>query len=256
MNDKEVKKNKVFWILAVCLVFFAGLLGAKVIGFFITSASTDQLLEKSRVFEDINSKDYEIIDNSAEMAEELKRNNLFMTEQQRQCPVQDIDAIMGKEALINGRWCKAGDQIEDAIILEVGASYAKVEWNGSVRIVELSTRVPVVSGRQAAVDRRGQTGPAMQQQSQQPQQTQRPAAAVPDQLAWMGVQLTADQRQKIEAVWSKIPEQYRARMQEEWLRMPEAERTKSLQELDRMSMQQLEEELNEMQRDMQRNMEQ
>ncbi len=64
-----------------------------------------------------------------EVAKELKKKNIFSPTPEKKNPVSKIDAVFGKEALINGKWYKAGDKIEDAQIISVAARSVMVRWN-------------------------------------------------------------------------------------------------------------------------------
>jgi len=63
-------------------------------------------------------------------AEALKKANLFVPPPPKQNPVREVLGILGDEALINGKWYKAGDSVGEAKILAVEATTIKVSWNG------------------------------------------------------------------------------------------------------------------------------
>lgn len=244
MDSEKFNKNKIFWVLFGCLILFAGLLCAKMVGFLVTTAATDRF-EQNITTKNGEPQEFVIEDDSQRIAQELIENNMFMPNEQKECPIKDINGVMGNEVSIQGQWYKVGDSIGDAIILDIGASYAKIRWHNTEKILELSNEVPVSLPRQQGI----RTMPRVNQvvRIQVPAAaTQTPAAQnQPDSLAWMGVQLTTDQRQKVETLWSSMPEQMRSVMQQEWSNMPEAERTRNLQELDRISSAQLEQIINQ-----------
>lgn len=232
--------------MLVCLIVFAGLLCTKMIGFIVASAETDQMFEQNVASISADMQEIEPDDNSQRIAQELIENNMFMITEEKSCPIKDVNAIMGKEVLIHGQWYKVGEEVGDAIILEIGASYAKVKWRDTEKIIGLSNEIPKIIFRQPG---RG-TAPRVNQvlRIQVPDSSQQTTAATQNQqdsLAWMGMQLTAEQRQKVETVWSRVPEQLRSVMQQQWANMPEAERTRSLQQLDQISTAQLEQLINQ-----------
>ena len=247
-ETEKNKRNLRLVLICVCSALLIGLLCAKLVAFFVASSDTDILI-RDAIQATLDSENIDTNDaDSQKILDNLKRKNLFMPIEQRDCPIKDVNGIMGNEVLIKGQWYKVGDRVGDAIILEVGASYAKVKWFDSEKILELSSELPVQATRQQMAQRTGArfqinqpTRPQQVAESQQTSQNQ-------DQLAWMGVQLTTEQRQKVEMVWNRMPEQFRSMMQQQWSNMPQAERTRSLQELDRMSVQQLEESMNQTQR--------
>ena len=63
-------------------------------------------------------------------AEELKKANLFAPPAPKRNPVQEVPAIVGDMALINGQWYKAGDKVQDANIVAIQPTHVVVEWNG------------------------------------------------------------------------------------------------------------------------------
>ncbi len=67
------------------------------------------------------------------VAAELKAARLFVPQQRRQNPVQEVYAILGDEVLINGRWYKAGDKVQDANVVLVEPTHVVVEWDGQRR---------------------------------------------------------------------------------------------------------------------------
>ena len=65
-----------------------------------------------------------------EAANILKKKSLFSPPiPEKKNPVSKIDAVLGKEALINGKFYKAGDKIGDAKIISVLAKSVMILWN-------------------------------------------------------------------------------------------------------------------------------
>ncbi len=63
-------------------------------------------------------------------ADALKKKNLFMPKPPRQNPIKEVMGILGNEALINGKWHKAGAAVGDAKILAVEPTRVRISWNG------------------------------------------------------------------------------------------------------------------------------
>ena len=63
-----------------------------------------------------------------EVADALKQKNMFMATPQPAPP--KVTGILGDSALINGKWCKAGETHGDTKIISVDVTEAKVEWQG------------------------------------------------------------------------------------------------------------------------------
>jgi len=64
------------------------------------------------------------------VAEALKKKNLFTPIPPKENPVKEVMGILGSEALINGKWHKAGDSVGDAKILAIEPTKVRVFWNG------------------------------------------------------------------------------------------------------------------------------
>ena len=69
-----------------------------------------------------------------DLAGELKKKSVFAPTPKKSNPVKQVAAIFGKEALINGKWYKAGDRVQDARIVAVEATQIRVEWQGREKI--------------------------------------------------------------------------------------------------------------------------
>lgn len=63
-------------------------------------------------------------------AEKLKKKNLFVVTPPPQHPVKEVLGILGDEALINDKWCKAGDSVGDAKIVAIEPTKVRIAWNG------------------------------------------------------------------------------------------------------------------------------
>jgi len=68
-----------------------------------------------------------------QIADALKKSNLFVPPPPRQHPVNAVLGIMGDEALIGDKWYKAGDKIGDARIVAVEPTQVKIEWDGNTK---------------------------------------------------------------------------------------------------------------------------
>lgn len=64
------------------------------------------------------------------LAEELKNKNLFVLKPPKENPVKEVLGILGNEALINGKWYKAGDRVGDAQVVAVDPTQVRILWDG------------------------------------------------------------------------------------------------------------------------------
>ncbi len=121
--------------LAKTLFGVAVLLGAltllKVAAFLVTSqeaqGTTARVMNSNDT--DANSLGEPIAQAKASI-EQLKKKNLFVSAPAKQHPVREVAGILGSEALINGKWYKAGDSVADAKVLSVGATKVRIAWDG------------------------------------------------------------------------------------------------------------------------------
>jgi len=117
------------------LLAVAALLGALVFytvaGFFMTTARAELAVARAGEAGATDSNDVEArLTKSKSVVEALKKKNLFAPPAPKQNPVREVSGILGDEALINGKWYKAGASVGDAKILAVGPTKVKVSWDG------------------------------------------------------------------------------------------------------------------------------
>lgn len=108
------------------------LIMAKTTKLLIASAHAAQAGEKAMAG-DRSHQDalQQTIARSTELADNLKKHNLFAPPSAPQNPVTQVDGILGDTALIDGAWRKAGDTIGDVEIVAVEPTSVTIRWNGS-----------------------------------------------------------------------------------------------------------------------------
>ena len=122
-------------MLSIAMLATAGLLAAvslgKVTRVFVVTSRMEEATKKTGITA-TPSRDQvdKAVAADKAVAEELKKANLFAPPQPKQNPVREVYAILGNEVLINGRWCRSGDKVEDANIVSVEPTHVVVEWNG------------------------------------------------------------------------------------------------------------------------------
>ena len=111
-------------VLAVCIL-------VDIAGFFVASARAGSLV-KNAVAQTGSTEDQmdKYSAKSREMAEQLKKKNLFAPPPPKQQPIKQVLGILGSEVLIKGKWYKVGDMVEDAKIVAIEPAQIKVEWEG------------------------------------------------------------------------------------------------------------------------------
>ena len=127
---KEHERLVRFALLGVAAVT-AALTLVKVATYFTDSAKAQSIVKKAV---DRDKPDKELLEKKLadfkEVADVLKKKNLFVPPPPKRHPVTAVLGILGSEALINGRWYKAGAKIGDAKLLVVEPTRVKIEWNG------------------------------------------------------------------------------------------------------------------------------
>ena len=128
------KKELVSVVLLGLSALMAVLVLIKVVGFFVVSARAGNLVEKAIAQSDTDAKDTEkYFAASRALADGLKKNNLWVPPPPKQHPVKEVPAIFGDEVLINNKWYKVGDTVQDAKIVAIEPTKVEIEWDGSVK---------------------------------------------------------------------------------------------------------------------------
>jgi hypothetical protein len=111
------------------------MIAVRIAGFFVASARAEKLIADAAVITKTDPNDTEkYFAKSKEMAEELKKKNLFAPPPKKQNPVKGVSGIIVPKALINGKWHKVGDKIGDAEVMEIEPMSVKVKWEGKEKV--------------------------------------------------------------------------------------------------------------------------
>ena len=112
---------------AVCGV----LILVKATSYFTGSAWAEGLVTRAVERNGSNDKEVSgIIAKSCTMADALKKANLFSPPEPKRHPVTAVMGILGDEVLIESKWYKVGDKVQDARIVAVEATQVRIEWDG------------------------------------------------------------------------------------------------------------------------------
>jgi hypothetical protein len=126
------KKELVPVALLVVSAVLVVLAAARVVGFFMASARAETIVKKAVELNNAGTVETEqSFAKSREIADALKRVNLFAPPPPKEHPVKTVPAILGDTALINGQWLKVGATVGGAKILAIGPTGVKIEWEGS-----------------------------------------------------------------------------------------------------------------------------
>ncbi len=125
------KRQLISRLLLLVPVILGVLILFKVTGFFTVSARAERLVANAVAQSRFDPNDAEkYFVKERKTADELKKKNLFVPPSPSQEPIKKIAAVLGDEVLVNGKWYKVGDRIEDANVVAIEATCARFEWNG------------------------------------------------------------------------------------------------------------------------------
>lgn len=129
------KKELVSTVLLGISALLGVLILVKMTGFFVASARAEVLVKRAVTQSKIDANDMEkYFSKSKAVADELKKENLFVLPEQKKHPVNQVRGILGDEALIGDKWYKAGDKIGDAKIVAIEATHVIIKWKGKEKI--------------------------------------------------------------------------------------------------------------------------
>lgn len=155
---KEKKELVLIALLGVSLLL-AVLILVKITGFFTASARAENLVKRAVEQNNTDAMDTDKYFTKYKLlADALKKNNLFAPPPPKQHPVKEVPAIFGNEVLINNKWYKVGDMVEDAKITDIGPTNVKIEWEGREKLfAPISVSTAESSERRTGRPRMGST---------------------------------------------------------------------------------------------------
>lgn len=125
------KKELVSVALLAVSAILAFVILIKVTGFFIAPAKARSAVREAVDQSKPNSTNLAAqLGKSKKVADALKKSNLFSPPTPKQHPIKAVMGILGDEALINGKWYKAGKKVGEANILAVNPTSVEIEWDG------------------------------------------------------------------------------------------------------------------------------
>jgi hypothetical protein len=165
-NKKEIVSVGLLGVSAVMVVLIA----IKVTAFIAAPARAQNSVKKAVELSKLDSEEVQKhLAKSKEIADQLKKNNLFAPPPPKQHPVNkdQVLGILGGEVLINGKWYKTGDNVGDAKIIAIEPTQVRIEWDGSEK-----TFLPIDAKVASASDSRRPGGPRPPQEARAGEQGQ------------------------------------------------------------------------------------
>ncbi len=244
MNSDYFKNNKhlVRPVLLGVSVVLAVLALAKLRDYYTTSAEAQSIVRKAVDQDKTTPKLIE--ENLAgfkKIADALKKESLFVPRAPKHHPVSAVLGIMGSEALINGKWYKAGDKISDAEIVAIEATFVKIKWDGKekafapISAMTASAPKPLAKVEIASEEKNKKEKPKKLASKLKRVKTEvSVSSGANDPLGWMGVKLSAKLRGKILKMWSNASEEDKRRGMAEWNNASDEKRSEMLSQLEAM----------------------
>ncbi len=229
-----------FGLLAAAILFGAWA-AARVVGYFVGPARAEDAVTQALARNAGPSNETgTAFDKTREVAETLKKKNLFTLEPPKEHPVKQIDGILGAEVLVGDEWYEVGKKIGDATILSIEPTQVTIEWNGQKKVFS-----PLGGG-----DNGPPEGPRLREPGgPRPAERRRAtpdvaAATLPapvevkpvddDPLAWMGVDLPDGLRAKLLERWNSASDEEKARGMAEWNKMSDDQKQQAIRSMENM----------------------
>jgi hypothetical protein len=136
MKLDKLKQNEhlIPYVLLGVAALLAILALVKVGDFFATSARARSIVQKAAA---LDKSDPNLLQANLaglkDIADALKKRNLFVPPEPRRHPVNEVFGILGNEAFINDGWRKVGDTIGDARVVAIEPTQVKIEWDGQTK---------------------------------------------------------------------------------------------------------------------------
>jgi len=223
-------------LISISLLCASGVLGVLILvklgSFFVTSARMEKLVEEAVAQSRADPNDAkEYLSKFKEAADELKKKNMFAPPPPKPgWPVSSVQ-ILGHTAFINGDWRKVGDDIGGAKVLEIGATYVKMVWEGKEKTfypfdVESAPRPK--KAKEAVAEK----AKPKKEAKEKPKEEKVATASEEDPLAWMGVKLSPELRAKLLEKWNEMSDEEKEKAKEEWNKLSDEEKEKHVQMME------------------------
>jgi hypothetical protein len=179
----------------------------------------------------------EHLEEAQETADALKQGNLFVKPPPKTHPVKQVEGILGNEALISGKWYKVGAKVGDAKILEIGPTEVRIEWDGKTTAftpMAVASSGPSRPARPEPAKRGGPSPPRPAPRAEVVKTEAPEAPAADDPLAWLGVSLSPQLKEKLLERWNKLSDEEKEERKREWNEMDDEQKQQTLESLERM----------------------
>ncbi len=227
-------RDRISWGLLAAAVLLGVFTVAKVAGFCVQRGRMQALGSLAGSTGDPNRLK-QSLGEAKKTVDSLKQNNLFIKAPPKENPVKQVEGILGREALIGGKWYKVGDKVGDAKIVAIAATQVEVEWDG--KKTSFSPITSVSAGPPAPPTAPG--APPRKEAGPSPAKPPEAKAAKPpapptedDPLAWMGVKLSPKMRALLLEKWNSASPEEREKGKQEWNKMSDEQKQQAVQSME------------------------
>ena len=134
------KKELMSIVLFGISVLFAVLITTKIVSHYKLYARAQKIedITQTMIAKDCNKPEEldKYLNPIKEIANNLKKNNLFAPPQPKKNPVTQVQSILGDEVFINNKWYKEGDMVQDAKIVSLEPTQVTIEWEGKKTVLQ------------------------------------------------------------------------------------------------------------------------
>lgn len=235
-NNKHPKGKSEFVSVGLLGVsaFMGVLILIKLTAFFAAPVRAQNSVKKAAALSKLDSEEVEKhLAKSKDIVDQLKKNNLFAPPPPKKHPVNQVSGILGNEALINGKWYKAGDTVGDAKIVAIEPTQVKIEWEGSEKVFDPISAVSAPLPKKVVAKGDVKEKPE-QKKVEKAAEAKVAAPSAEDPLAWMGVDLPPKAREMILQQWNNASDEEKAQAKEHWNSMPDDQKQQAIEAMERM----------------------
>ena len=220
-------------LLFLIAIVLAGLVFVEVASLYVSPAAAQSAVEEASRKGNVEPNDVgQYIEPSKELAEGLKKKNLFAKQPPKKHPVNEVAGIFGREVLIGDKWYSVGDKVGDAKIVAIEPTEVKIEWEGNVK-----TFAPI-----AAATKGGPAPPKPEPAApKEPTKVIKKAdqqvkeatvevveVAEEDPFAFLGREISPELRAKLLEKWNEMSDEEKAQAKEQWENMPDEQKDQAL----------------------------
>lgn len=245
MNQTLIRERKD--LLCLCLIGIAAVLLVVCVGrlaVFAVEAQGDPNLVEDLIAK--NKPDAERLKqyraDYLERIETLKKKNLLAPPPPEPEPPKQCTAILGNEALIEGKWIKVGDTVKaGAKVVKIEPTQVTLDWKGKkihLAPIKAVTAGPAGPARpqpvkvEKPVEKKVTT--AVQPVEVTPSESEpvvEETATEEDPLAWMGVKIPDSVREKFLQMWNSMTDEQKEQAKEQWSKMSDEQKQQAVDQM-------------------------